>query len=85
MTNSVRCKSVTKKLAIFVGATNVPLNLVERAEFHDLLTELDCRYPVPCRARISKEIDKLVIDLKAKIAALFHSSQFINICADIWE
>ena len=78
-------KTVTKKLAIFVGATNVPLNLVDRAEFRDLINELDCRYPVPGRSKINKEIDKLAIELRANVAALFHKSRLINICADIWS
>ena len=76
---------MTKKLAVFIGATNVPLNLVEKAEFRDLLTELDCHYPVPGRAKISKEIDKIVTDLKGKIASFLQSSRCVNICADIWS
>ena len=76
---------MTKKLAVFIGATNVPLNLVEKAEFRNLLTELDCRYPVPGRAKISKEIDKIVTDLKGKIVSFLQSSRRVNICADIWS
>ena len=38
---SKKQQEITKKLAIFVGVTNVPLSLIECPEFHDLLKELD--------------------------------------------
>ena len=38
--DSKRQKAITKKLVVFVGATNVPLSLVDREEFHALLSEM---------------------------------------------
>ena len=35
--HSIKQKSITKKLAVFVGASNVPISLVENAEFQELL------------------------------------------------
>ena len=41
-------------LAIFVGATNVQLSLIECPEFHDLLKELDKYYDIPERKGLDK-------------------------------
>ena len=45
-------KAVTRKLAIFVGSSNVAI--VEHFEFVDLLETLDPWYPVPGRTALSK-------------------------------
>lgn len=79
-----RYQSITQKLAVFVGSTNVPNSIVESAEFRSLLEELDPRYLVPGRTLISKEIDKVLFDLKLKIQGYLSNAQKVNLCADIW-
>ena len=81
---SDRYKLITRKLAIFVGCTNVPNVIVKSPEFRDLLTTLDRHFVVPGRASISKELDKVMADLKAKIVNVLKDSQRVSICADIW-
>ena len=63
-----------KKLAVFVGSTNVPNSIVTSPEFCDLLTTADPCYSVPGRTAISKEIDKILIDMKAKIGTQLHEA-----------
>ena len=43
-------KKITKKLAIFIGSTNVPYSIVESQKFKDLLDELDMSYKVPSQS-----------------------------------
>ena len=62
---SDRYKLITKKLAIFIGSTNAAYNMVENLEFKDFLHAMDSRYTVPGRAAVGKEIEKVVIELKA--------------------
>ena len=81
---SDRYKSITKRLAIFVGATNMPNSLVENPEFRALLNACDPRYHVPGRTAISKEIDIILSEVKDKIQDSFSSASKINLCADIW-
>ena len=83
-TSSHRCQLLTRKLAIFVGATSVPNSLVENAEFKALLEALDPRYPVPSRTLISKEIDKVFVDMKNKIGEYFCKAQKVSLCTDVW-
>lgn len=83
--DSPRYKQVTKKLAVFVGASNVPNSLVESLEFKDLIATLDPRYPVPGRGVISEEIEKILIELKAKMSTYISSANKIAITCDVWS
>jgi len=78
-------KAITRKLAIFVGSSNVANSLVENLEFKDLLHTLDPRYPVPGRASIHKELDKILTELKAKMSVHVQSANAISLCCDIWS
>ena len=66
---SDRHRVICKKLAIFTGSTNVlnSIHVVENLEFKDLLHTTDSHFVVPGRSMIGKEIDKVLIELKAKI------------------
>ena len=54
--HSVKQRSITKKMAIFIGSSNVALSLVENVEFRELIYELDLRYQVPSRFKIGKDL-----------------------------
>ena len=82
--DSNRYKQVTRRLAMFVGVTNVANSIVENPEFRELLQELDPRYPPPSRAAVSREIDIVLIELKANIGSYIAQAQKLSICADIW-
>ena len=82
---SERYLMITRQLAIFVGGTNVPNSIVENEAFMSFVKSLDSRYPVPGRALISKEIDKVVITLKQNMLALMSQARKIALCADIWS
>ena len=78
-------KAITQKLAIFVGSSNIANSLVEKLEFKDLLHTLDPQYLVPGRASIHKELDKILIKLKAKMSVHVQSANAISLCCDIWS
>ena len=82
---SERYKAITRKLAIFVGSTNVPNSLVTKPEFCDLLTTADPRYIVPGRMALSCEINKVLVDLKANIGLYLHDACKVSITANIWS
>ena len=82
---STKQKSITKKLAVFVGASNVPISLVENVEFQELLCDLDPRYQMPGRFKITKELDMLYSNLKKDLRELLNSAERISLCADIWS
>jgi len=52
-----RYRQITRKLAIFVGCTNIPNRIVESPEFRELLQAADPWYPVPGRTALNKELD----------------------------
>ena len=81
--DSKRYKLITRKLAIFVGSSTVANRLVENLEFKDLVRALDPRYPVPGRGSINRELDQVLIELKAKISVHLQSANFVSICCDI--
>ena len=81
---STRCRTITKRLAIFIGATNVSIRLVENEEFRELIHELDKRYKVPSRTKINREIEEVFVDLKANLKLYLKDAKSVNICADIW-
>ena len=83
--HSIKQKSITKKLAVFAGASNVPISLVENAEFQELLCELDSRYQMPGRFKIAKELDMLYSNLKENHRKSLDSAERISLCADIWS
>lgn len=82
---SQQYKWITRKLAIFVGSSNVANLIVENLEFKDLVHALDPRYPVPGRTTINKELDQVLIELRAKISIHLQSANLMSICCDIWS
>ena len=82
---SPRNKSITRKLATFVAIANVPNSIVDNEKFRELLAELDDRYVVPGRTLISTEMDRLLMDLKAKVLARMNQARKVAICVDIWS
>ena len=83
--HSPRFKKITRKLATFVAGGNVANRIVERVEFHELLSELDPRYPVPNRAVIDTEMEALYTEMKGKVTSKPQEARKIAICTDIWS
>jgi len=82
---SPQYQAISRKLAIFTGCTSVPSSIVENIEFRDFVHTLDRHYSDPGRACIGKELQKLLIELKAKIGSILEEANKISICADIWS
>ena len=71
----MKYKAITRKLAVFIGTTNVAASLVDNTEFREMLLELDRKHEPPGRKKIRREIDDISTELKMKI---LHSSNRIN-------
>ena len=82
---SPRYKTVTRKLATFVAVANVPNSIVDNKEFQELITELDDRYITPGRGAITGEMDKLLLNLKARLLARMKEARKVAICIDVWS
>ena len=51
----------------------------------DLLETLDPRYQVLGRTALNKELNCVLIELKAKITTHIESANKISICCDVWS
>ena len=80
---SEKYQSITLKLAIFVGSNNVANSIVESAEFKELVHTLDSRYKVPGRKALNREMEKVLIEIKAKASTFIQEAAKVSICADI--
>ena len=63
----------------------MPNSIVENLEFKDLLHTMDNRFVVPGRSVVGKELDKVLIELKAKIGSFLLEANKMSICVDIWS
>ena len=59
--------------------------VVKNLEFKHLLHTMDSQYQMPNRSAIRKEIDKVLIELNAKISSYSQEANKVSICADIWS
>ena len=77
--------AITRKLAVFVGATNAPISVVDASEFRDFMKEMNAQYDIPGRKKVAKEIEKVYIELKHTISLVLQNAKRINFCCDIWS
>lgn len=73
---SAHYKEIKRKLAIFIGTTNTPINIVEHTA--------DQRYLVPSRSVVNKKLEAVLIEMKAKISSYLQHARRVSICTDIW-
>ena len=71
------------EIGYFIGSTNVPNAKVENLVFKDLLHTMDSHFVVPDRSVVGKELNKVLIELKAKIGSFLLEAHKINNCVDI--
>uniref|UniRef100_A0A1X7U6W5 Uncharacterized protein n=1 Tax=Amphimedon queenslandica TaxID=400682 RepID=A0A1X7U6W5_AMPQE len=76
--NSKRQEAITKKLAVFVGARNVPLSLVDGEVFHDFLCEMDKRYRVFHKKKFGQAIENVMSKLKVNISLVLENAQIVT-------
>ena len=81
---SEKYKKITKKLAIFIGSTNVQYSIVKSQEFKDLLDKLDLSYRVPSQSALSKQLEQVLVDISAKIKSHVKNARKFHITCDIW-
>jgi len=83
--DSGRYKSIVKKLAVLIGSSNVPISLVENAEFRAYVESLDPRFVVPGRHLIGRKLDQRMLELQGSIQQYLSTAQKVSLCADIWS
>ena len=70
--------AITKKLAIFVGAPNTPLSMIDSPKFHYFLAEINGQYNIPGRKKLGDEIEKVYAELKHTISDVLHHTNRIR-------
>ena len=80
---SDRCKKIAKWLVVFVGCSNSPNSIVQNTEFKQFVEMFDPRFPVPSRTLLGKELDKVLLDVKANIHTYLSTARCVSLCADI--
>ena len=81
----MRYQNISRKLAIFIGTSNVLNSLVSNTEFRDFVEELNPKYDIPGRAAMSKALDLLLMEMKGKISAGLNDSGKIALTIDLWS
>ena len=81
---SKKYHEITRKMAFSVGSCSLPNSIVENDEFRSLVEALDSLYHVPGRAKITKEIDQVLLDMKGTIQEIFSHAHKMSLCADLW-
>lgn len=76
--------AVTRKLAKAFVANSLATNLVENADFRDVLTELDKQYDPPSSHLLLKEEDAMFALMKNSISNHLEKASKVAITADIW-
>ena len=82
---TVQYQNISRKLAIFIGTSNVPNSLVSNTEFRDFVEELNPKYDIPGRAAMSKALDLLLMGMKGKISAGLKDYGKIALTIDLWS
>ena len=82
-TQSIKHKTITLQLAKFFGATNVPVSLVDNAEFREFVQELDPHFNLPRRKKMGFEIDRVYDNLKSVIISSLQGANHILVFVQI--
>lgn len=82
--SSAHYHSISRKLSILIGTSNLPNSLVTNVEFQDFVNELNPRYIVPGRTAMNRELDLLLEELKGKMCSHLEEAGKIAITIDIW-
>lgn len=81
-TGSARYHSISRKLSILIGISNVPNSLITIVEFQKFVNELNPRYVVPGCTVMNKELDLLLQEPKEKICSHLDEAGRIAITVD---
>ena len=63
----------------------MPNSIVENLAFKDLLHTADPRYKVPSNTVVSKELESVYIEMRAKIGCFLQQANKVGLTADIWS
>jgi hypothetical protein len=68
-----------------VSTTSVPISLVEKEEFRELIWFLNEKIPFPARKGLVNECLNYFNDSKREIISMIHNSNYISLGVDIWS
>ena len=83
--SSVRAKTISKSIGIFMAADLRPYSVVETAGFKQMVATLDPKYIVPSRAHFSQSvIPDLYIETRVLVERFLSQSPIVCITTDGW-
>lgn len=74
----------TEGLALLLGGTNIPKSIVENSLFKLYSSRMDPQYEVPSRAKITRKICHLRLDLDRRMKLALSRASRIAIAVDLW-
>ena len=77
-------KGFIKRLIKLIWTTSIPVSLVEKQEFRELIWYFDAQIPFPNRSGIINEMKTIYEESKNEIRTKIKNAMKINLCADIW-
>ena len=84
--SSRRWQEITTSVTNFIAKEMMPVNIVERQGFKDMVRKLDCRYEIPSRKYFSKNaLPSLYVATYQKIADSMKGLDYFSITADMWS
>lgn len=67
------------------ASLNIPLSLVEKEEFVDVIMEANHRLVLPGRFKLTRSISDLLVKMKNGMREVLEEPRKIAICCDIWS
>jgi hypothetical protein len=83
--NDPIAKGFRSRLVKLVSTTSVPISLVEKEEFRELIWFLNEKIPFPARKGLVNECLNYFNDSKREIISMIHNSDYISLGVDIWS
>ena len=84
--SSRRWQEITTSVTNFIAKEMMPVNIVERQGFKDMVRKIDCRYEIPSRKYFSKNaLPSLYAATYRKITDSMKGLEYFSITADMWS
>ena len=79
-----RQKKVTKKLAVTIATSCLPVNIVSNQAFKEFIAELNTSAQVPAKDKMRKEVNLIWNDVREAIGKALKAARRVSITTDVW-
>lgn len=82
--NDPRQKKVTRKIALTIATSTLPVNIVSNNAFKDLIEELNPHARIPAKDKTRKEVNQIWCEVRELIVKALGAARKVSITTDIW-